>query len=189
MKTGRIGTLIVGVVFGFGALVYVPSKDGIIIHDQGNAIDCERVDEFYEFVKYNSNICTYTQDKWPEGGCSYRWVVNGDWILENQEEGAKSIHTRFYNSFADAIMVVRTDNEDWNKRTAYTTRLLLIELNKIHDYDFVITHQLADPTRKSDPHEFIPWFEKMGVLWDSRPYPRRIESVLPEPSYQQWKQI
>ena len=187
----KIGAITITVMLGWAGYVYAPDKQGLVIHHQGPMVSKERVDTFNEAKAFNVGICNYTSEKFSEygGGCSYKFLVCGDWIFQNQQENIKSIHVRGYNTVSDGIMVVYTDDESFNKRTAYTARTLIIEIDKINDYDFCLYHSDLDPSRRTDPGVFRPWFDAMGCRWDGRSFPRRIEKSLPEPRYHKWVRI
>lgn len=181
----------VTVVLGWFGYVYADTKVGLVIHHQGPVVEVHRVDTYDEALDFNNGICKFTSEKFAEygGGCSYKWLVCGDWVFQNQPNNTKAIHVRNWNLATDGIMLTYTDDEAFNKRTAYTARLLIMELEKRDTYEFCLFHADLDPTRRTDPYPFSPWLNQMGLRWDSRPYPEKIEGTLPEPRFKKWVKI
>ena len=187
-KGGIIGGVAVTVVLGFGVARYGPKKQGVIYHDQGKAIKCEQVDTFREAESYAMVIGQVGEDR-GFGGSSYHFILIGDWIFRMNEENAISYHASGINTKALGVMMARTDDEEFNKKTAYTVRRLIGDLNAKHNYDFALFHSDVAKNGKEDPHEYRPWLIQMGLRWDARPYPMNVGNASTGPNYYKWVKI
>jgi len=186
-RGGILGGIAIILMIGVGVNRYGPDKVGAIYHTQGEAIKCERVDTFEEAEAYAFLIAQVGAER-GFGGGSYHYVVIYDWVFKMNEDNAVSYHSSGMNTATMGVMFCRTDNEDFNKTTMYTGRRLMIELDKQYSFTYALNH--ADVNKqKTDPHEYIPWIDKMGLRWDKRDEDVRLRSAPPAPSYDKWVRI
>jgi hypothetical protein len=186
-RAGVLGGLAIVIMVGVGVSRYGPDKVGLIYHTQGEAIPCEMVDTFEEARQYAFNIAKVGVER-GFGGGSYHYIVVYQWVFRMNEDNAVSYHASGMNIATMGMMLVRTDNEDFNKETMYLARQTVIELDAKYHFEFAVNHNDVNP-QKPDPHEFIPWITQMGVRWDYRAYTDKIEGTLPEPRYHKWVAI
>ena len=176
--------LAVTVVMGFSAIFFTSYKNGLVYHTQGKEISCEHVDTYTEAKQYahaigGVGISRFGEDR----GCSYHYIYAGDWIFKMQADSAISYHASGFNTESIGACLVRTDNENFNKRTLVTARLHLKELDAKHDFDYAVFHEDIAKNGKTDPHEFKPWLIAWGMRWDERSYPWKVETAALEPRY------
>lgn len=188
VKKGVTGIAIT-VLAGFGAHQLGSEKQGIVWHDIGVTVSVETVDTYEEAKVRANNVCQYTHDHVGKNGCSYHKLIIGDWLFEGQElDSALSYHCKGFNAIAYGWAYVITDDRSFNRRTFNTAKLLLKEYMTKHDgeLDFSIFHRHGDPKRRRDPEApFDEWMMEEYMVWDSRPYLRRIKE-LPTMSIRSW---
>lgn len=186
-RGGILGGIAIVMMIGVGVDRFGPEKIGLIYHTQGEAIKCDRVYTFQEAEQYAFDIAKVGVER-GFGGGSYHYMVIYEWVFRMNEDGAISYHASGMNTATMGVMLCRTDNEEFNKTTMYTTRRLMIELDKSHQFQFALNH--SDVNRqKTDPHEFIPWISKMGLRWDARAEDVRLRSAPIESNYLKWVKI
>jgi hypothetical protein len=183
-----IGGIAITVVGGFAAIGVSTEKNGIIYHDQGPTIKVETVDTYDEALARTTGWAKYTADKF-HNGSSYHYYVVGEWVFKYQEDNAISYHASGVNKGTIGIMIVNTNDQEFDKRSCYTARQLVMELDAKYHFDFALYHSDVAKNGKEDPHEMREYLNKMGMRWDSRSYPWRAAYATPFPEYQKWVKI
>jgi hypothetical protein len=177
--TGLMTTFVVG----FGPKYYAQHKDGAIAHDQGHVILCEKVDTWHEAYQVFINTCEYTDHKWGNG-CAYCGdLVIGPWIFSPDSTDLGICYQNSgWNRESMGIMLIRTEDVDFNRLTYHTYKKLLKDkLIKHGGLTYNLTHELTSHRGKEDPRPYKHWMMQDGLIWDGRMFPDRIEGLPTDP--------
>lgn len=145
-------------------------KTGVIWHDQGPIVECERVDTYPEAVEFAEALAKFTDQRF-ENGSSYHYVISGPFVIQLQPDSAISYHASGMNEPSIGVCNVRTDDQAWNLSTYHTAQRLLYELNDRHDLQFSLGHYHTAKNGKEDPRPFKNWMFRDSLFWDVRNEP------------------
>jgi hypothetical protein len=202
--------LIGGTVFivGYGSQKYVESKQGIIIHDQGyemikqpngnfrmwvsdnrypegpGSLQTKEYDLYNKPREFTNYIAGVGKERFPNtDASSYADIYLGDTAFKYVYYDRYTVHAALFNSPTIGECLVRTNDEELNKRTlqSFVRNQPQINDTLLERYDngiqFSLFHSDHDPVNKEDPHEYRPELERLGFRYDDRVDFLRIDFV------------
>ena len=198
---GKVTVSTVVVVGGSTGYLISQYKSGAVVHHQGDTL-VEQVDGNFRYQNYKTgrvygksydirnnprefrdHIAEVGEVRFGEKyGCSYHFICMPDSAYQNKYFKHIGAHASGFNSVSVGVMLLRTDNEELNRKVFdqfQNQALPLIRDSMSYYYDglqFIVSHWDVATNGKTDPGpEYIKMMDEAGLRYDNRGYPVAIE--------------